>query len=259
MDAHPVGEEVELVAAISELAAILEHATLRLAKPAGPLVVLYSGGLDSSVLAWILRSRPETVLHTIGRIDSPDLLAAASGAKQLGLPWSERRLGDEEIRAAEQRWYGLLGAVPEPEHSVQLALALAFETAPSERVLLGQGADELFWGYARIRSAPIAEAERLAQRALQKLLATDLPLTERLAQATGRTLLLPYLDQEVRTRLGSFPAQSHYSDQESKPLLRKVARELGVPLPARERPKSAIQYGSRIAQVLHRKPDRPLG
>jgi asparagine synthase (glutamine-hydrolysing) len=257
MDARALAEAGKPAAAISGLAAALERATLRLAEPPGPLVVLYSGGVDSSVLAWILRARPETVLHTIGRPDSPDLLAAAEGSKEIGLTWSERRLGAEEIRAAERRWGELLGRVPEPEHSVQLALALAFETAPSERVLLGQGADELFWGYARIRSAPIAEAERLAQTALVKLLATDLPLSERLAVQTGHTLLLPYLDPEVRARLSGFPPQSHYSDQESKPLLRKVARELGVPLPARERPKSAIQYGSRIAQALQRERGRP--
>jgi asparagine synthase (glutamine-hydrolysing) len=257
MDARAVAKGGELAAAISGLAAALERATLRLAEPSGPVVVLYSGGVDSSVLAWILRARPQTVLHTIGRPDSPDLLAAAAGSKEIGLPWSEHRLSAEEIRAAERRWDELLGGVPEPAHSVQLALALAFETAPAERVLLGQGADELFWGYARIRAAPIAEAERLAQRALAKLLATDLPMTKRLAQQTGHTLLLPYLDHEVRTRLSSFPPQSHSCDHESKPLLRKVARELRVPLLARERPKSAIQYGSRIAQALHREQGRP--
>ncbi|MCI4346028.1 MAG: asparagine synthase-related protein [Thermoplasmata archaeon] len=250
MEARPAtGAEFD-AGLVGELRHALVAATLRLTEPPGPITILYSGGLDSSVLAWILRARPRTQLLTIGREGSQDLVAAEATSEELGLPWTGHRLEEQQIRDAGPRWASALGSVREPERSVQLAFALAFEAAGSRRLVLGQGADELFWGYARVRSAPVEEAGRLAEQALEKLLAQDLPLTGRLASATGHELLLPYLDKEVRDCVAAFPLGAHHDRIAGKPMLRQVARALGVPLSACERPKRAIQYGTGIGQAL---------
>ncbi|MCI4363050.1 MAG: asparagine synthase C-terminal domain-containing protein [Thermoplasmata archaeon] len=237
---------------VAGLARILADATARLAGAGVPITILFSGGLDSSVLAWILRTRPATELLTIGREGTQDLLAAQAVSAEIGLPWRARILTAEEIRDGARRWFEMVGPLREPERSVQLSLALAFESAGTRYLLLGQGADELFWGYARFRRADPWEAERLARLALEKLLSSDLPLTQRVAAACGRELLLPYLEMEVRAFVGTFSADAHCSPEESKPLLRKVARELGVPSAGQTRAKRAIQYGTGIARVLER-------
>jgi len=53
----------------------------------GPVGVLFSGGVDSAILAWALRDRPRTTLFTLGTAGATDLGSAESAARIVGLPW----------------------------------------------------------------------------------------------------------------------------------------------------------------------------
>lgn len=232
------------------LARRLEEVTRTLAGTGDELVILYSGGIDSSILAWALRDRANTQLVTIGLPGTTDLRAARRGADLIQLPWTGIELSSQQLTEAWARWAPFLLRRPEPSRSVQFSLAIAFGQTPPGRLLLGQGADELFWGYARFERLDVATATAEAASALHSLLEEELPLTRRLAGELGRVLVLPYLEPGWLEAVLRVPPHFHLPSRSRKPVLRQIAARLGLPASLVETPKKAIQYGSGISAAL---------
>ena len=225
-----------------------------LIQPAGPVAVLYSGGLDSSLIAWELRNRPETVLATVGLPGSSDLVAAADGSGRIGLPWVGTTLGEErlvELRAVHR---SALAQLPPSRRSLFLAIAAAVLSAPPGRILCGQGADELFLGYAHFRELSPAEAEARSRRDLDHLLGNDWPWTQRLAQGAGRSVESPYLDPGFVRAAHRVPIIERLPADTPKACLRRLAARRGVPPELVGRPKRALQFGSGIDAWWRRRP-----
>jgi asparagine synthase (glutamine-hydrolysing) len=142
--------------------------------------------------------------------------------------------------------------LPEPRRSVLWALAFAFEACSTRDVLLGQGADELFGGYAHFEGLTPPEAVQRSESDWRQLIDQDWPATIRLATQIGRTAGSPYLDGEVSGYVRSLPIPRREFGGERKALLRAVGRSLGVPEALLARPKRAMQYGTRIAKEIQR-------
>ncbi len=229
----------------------------RAARDSGELTVLFSGGVDSSLIAWVLRPvRPR--LFTIGASGSADLESARSGARELGLPLEEGLVDGSRVRRALHQWAKELVLLKEPARSVTVATALALEMAPPGRLLMGQGADELFLGYAHFRGLSATES-RLRQLAdWSALVDRDWPRAQRIARALGRELVSPYLDPEVEAAAHACAASLLGKEGEPmKPVLRSAARALGLPDSLATRPKKALQYGSGVTRLL-READRTV-
>lgn len=240
---------------VGDLAELLRAAVAR--STAGePCAILYSGGLDSSVLAHLAREvRPRLVV--VGRTGAHDLAAARSGAEALGLPLAVCALESGAVLEAAKRWAAELEGADATGRAVAVGLAIGLEATPTPRVLCGQGADELFLGYAHFRglSPAAAAAQRWAD--LDRLETADWPRARRIAERLGRTLIAPYLDPSFRTAALATPMARHLPlGGTSKPLLRDVARALGLPEELVVRPKKALQVGSGIARELRGPPRR---
>jgi asparagine synthase (glutamine-hydrolysing) len=216
-----------------------------------PLSLLFSGGLDSSLLAWSVRGRSAPVrLETIGVGDAPDLAAAESAARIIGLPWRPHRLTVKELGATARRFSGELAGLREPARSVALAVAAALERTDPRLVLCGQGADELFWGYAHFVGASETEGNARAGRDFERLVREDWPRALRMAAKLRRTLRSPYLDDEFVRAARALPPWVHSSrGGPTKPALRSLARGLGLPETLAARPKRALQYGSGVRRA----------
>ncbi|MCI4318061.1 MAG: asparagine synthase C-terminal domain-containing protein, partial [Thermoplasmata archaeon] len=117
--------------------------------PPAPTTLLYSGGVDSSLVAHAARSVAAIRLLTVGVEGSTDVRDAESGAAWLGLPWRSVQVGPSDVR--EVLATHDLAQQAEPARSVLVSLAVAIRASGSERILVGQGADELFGGYAHFR------------------------------------------------------------------------------------------------------------
>ncbi|HEV2448817.1 MAG TPA: asparagine synthase C-terminal domain-containing protein [Thermoplasmata archaeon] len=237
---------MEAADAVERLSTELRTAVDRTVPRSGGISVLYSGGLDSSILAWLLRHRPSTHLLTIGLPGSHDLGAGKRGAELLGLPWTGRELPPELDPASPRLRAAVAEEPPTRLASVQLAFELALAAAPEPVVVTGQGADELFWGYAHFRGLASTEGPARAAQDLDRLLQVDWPETERIAAAAGRRLVAPYLDPDFRTRVARVDAAIFQWSSESKPLLRRIALHLGLPPELARRPKKAMQYGTGV-------------
>jgi asparagine synthase (glutamine-hydrolysing) len=217
-----------------------------------PVTVLFSGGVDSGLIAWELRSRPATSLVTVGVAGAADLEAAARSAPEIGLPWSAVEVAPEEVLEMAARIRAELVGTAPVRASIFVAFALGLAAAPPGALLCGQGADELFLGYAHFRGL---SNEAMAERArddLRRLLEEDWPRTERIARRLGRTVQAPYLDPDFIAAADAIPIARRAPDVVSKPLLRRWAAHRNVPGRIANRSKKALQFGSGVERVLRR-------
>jgi len=222
---------------------------------AGDLAVAFSGGIDSGLLA----ARFDAPLYVVGFPDSHDIEAARSGAALL----------DREVRVVELDHGTLETAVPRVATAIdrtnpmdiQIALplfVLAEQVSADgfDRLALGQAADELFGGYAKVENA--LDDHRVAadtvRGARDELLGTipDQFERDRLAlRAAGVDPVTPFAhDRVVRAAL-SLGGDHLVRDGIRKWALRRAAR-LWLPEELASREKKALQYGTLVSRELDR-------
>lgn len=222
--------------------------------------VLLSGGVDSTLLARSLLDHLDLDAVAIGPDGGAELAAAADAAAWLGVRIRLVRIGSADVSAVIDDQKLGLGDLDEPQRSVQVALGLAFRGARRRTLFVGQGADELFGGYAHFRGLSASGSEVRRRIDLDRLCSRDWPFTRTLASLLGRELRAPFLDDEfVEVAIG-LPIERTPPGELTKGLFRRWAIHRGIPQMIAERPKRAIQYGSRVALWLDRRDrriDRP--
>jgi asparagine synthase (glutamine-hydrolysing) len=234
----------------SRLDAALLSASEKLLPPSTTVGVLFSGGLDSSFLAKFLSRVWPVRLETIGVSDSPDFHAAREGADLLRLPWDFHEVGLKDIRDVRQRFRSRLEGLSEPRRSVAISFALALDKASGHCLVCGQGADELFLGYAHYRGHSTSERRILQLDDLNRLRRDDWPLTQQLAIACRRKLVAPFLAEAIQDVILPLPESYLVETRNTKPLLRAWARRHGLPEKLVARPKRALQYGTGVARLV---------
>jgi len=264
---HPTDKPVP--EALEPLARALRTATADACEFTDDIALLFSGGLDSSLAAllacrWRLKAGLALPrLYVAGLKGSHDLAAAASAVELLeGVLGEKLELKVVEVMSVEARkgLEELLEVIGPDPLALGFMLPLYFAAMAANEPLLisGQGADELFGGYARY---PQMTHERLAREMesdIRGLMEGGLERDRKVARAAGKELSCPYLDPQVVAAAEAFSAEARRgpSDGGGKALLRVVAEALGLPLELARRPKKAAQYGSGFERIVkaHFKP-----
>lgn len=222
------------------------------------VAIAFSGGLDSATLAAVAKEKVEVHLITVSAgADSPDLGAAREAAQALDLPLQEVALDEKTLLDNALHCQRLMdGTLTDLELMAGLwSVAEAAHGAGFSTLLTGSGAEETFIGYNKYYEA--AERGLDVQVVLDEELRT-LPLRDvARARAVCRhwevEVRAPFLDDALVQAVRQVPVSERLGTREmKKPILRKLAAELGVPDCARLRPKKAMQYGSKIHSVLER-------
>ena len=211
-------------------------------------VVAFSGGVDSALVAH-LAGLP---CVTVGLRGSHDVMWAEKAARMLGLDLEIVTPTENEVAEALAR---VARAIPDPENPVEASIAttLSFVAAWAAehghtRILAGQGADELFGGYARYLSSPdlAAELERdFSDHGRQR--ARD----QAVAALHGTYFSMPYLDVRVVRAARAIPAGEKVRGGVRKHPLREIA-ERHIPAEIARAEKKAMQYGSGIWRAMQR-------
>jgi asparagine synthase (glutamine-hydrolysing) len=208
-------------------------------------VTALSGGVDSSLVA-CLAGLP---CIAVGTDTAHDLRQAAMAAGTMGLQCEQVILTPAQI---EDALVTVLGLIPDrtPVHaSIAVTLYCVADWASSRgyhRILTGQGADELFGGYARYLSTPTLEADLTRDfLALEQQAARD----QAVAGARGVWFSYPYLDTRVVRAARAIPAEQKVHKGVRKWPLRTVA-ERYIPQKIAWYDKKAMQYGSGVWKVI---------
>ncbi len=241
---------------------------IRITASKGYIGLLYSGGIDSSIIGKILGDiyHPSTIMAgSVGLRKSHDIINAAKGASELKINFVPQIL-DLDILSKTLSQLKKMNFIQNPVHlSVAIPMYLAIkklkEEYAIESIFLGQGADELFGGYNRY----ILEIEKTGFKFLNKMMMDDLdtliqeqlPMERVIAKKLDVKLHYPYLDQKVITYAHSFQVTQHIIITQNdeiirKALLRKLAEKIGLTREIYLQQKKAIQYGSGTVRLLRR-------
>jgi len=202
--------------------------------------VLLSGGLDTSILAFLARAR---VGFTVALKDSPasDLVYSEKVANLLGIQHKKMEFTTEKALAVLPQIIGILKtfdlALPN-DLSIYFAIKLARENR-IDSVMTGDGADELFAGYSYMAELPPKDLGRYIKKLLQNWHFS----ANELGRALGVEIRQPFLDEDfVRFALEISP-ELKVQDRVGKYILRKSFESL-LPAEIVWRRKEPIEYGS---------------
>lgn len=225
-----------------------------------PVGVFLSGGLDSSLVAAIAarvyEARGERLqTFAVGTVDSPDLAAARLVAEHIGSDHHERTYTAADalqyvpvvVRSIESFDPSLVrSAVPN-------YLLAEFTARHVKVVLTGEGADELFAGYAYYRDffddGETLHAELV--RTVESLHNLNLQRCDRVTMAHGLEARVPFLDREViEWGLRVPPAYKIGAEGQMEKHLLRTAFDGWLPDALLWRDKAEFGDGSGAADVL---------
>ena len=204
-----------------------------------PVTVAFSGGIDSSLVAFLARKFIDVELIAVGTPNSYDLEAATSAAKMIDM-----KLRTIVVEPSEMVLEGLnmqkeLELSP-IEVEFMLPFWIAAKNSTNPILMCGQGADELFGGYARFRKK---DAQKDLAKEVNDLIKRLPDREKKITDSFNRNLSCPYLSKDVIKAAERFTIEERIGKIGKVPL-REAASKLKLPKDIANRKKKAAQYGS---------------
>ncbi len=216
------------------------------------VALAFSGGLDSSVMAFFSSKYSSPRLYVVGEEGSTDLLNAREASQVLDLPLVEIELTQDIVEESLPNVIQVIKTTNPVQVSYKLPEYFVAKVAKERTILFGHGADELFGGYSRYEGTSPEDLTTNMQSDLEKLLRDDLPLDERICRAFGKRFEYPFLSASVVEAAMECPLDLKVSDEGRKIVLRKVAKSVGFPEKMFTRKKKAAQYGTGTIRLIRR-------
>ena len=229
------------------------------------LGVIFSGGVDSSILALFLQEiscnkKLDITLYAVGREGSKDLDAAKYAAEYLGLPLKTQIIDEDLIKEHVGEVVSAIGDDNLMKVGVGLTTYFATKMASGDGqkvAISGQGADELFGGYNRyLKSFEEGNLALEIREDISNMYHVNLERDDACAMLNSVELRLPFLDKSLVEYAINLPDKNKISgtgDVLRKNILRKLAFNEGLDTEIAYRPKKAAQYGTGIDKILRKK------
>jgi len=216
------------------------------------LAVAFSGGVDSALVA----AETAAPLHVVGFPGSNDVEAARESADLMGRDLTVHELELSDVENAVPSVARAIGRTNAMDVAIALPLYLVAERVDARRLALGQGADELFGGYAKVEKAPDdprtdADTVLGARDEVLRTLPAQLERDIRVVRAAGVEPVTPLLYDDVVRAALSLPENLLVFEGVRKRALRDVAADR-LPETVAYRKKKAVQYGSLVSRELDR-------
>ena len=211
------------------------------------IAVAYSGGLDSSVIVAIALEYAKVKCYTCainGSLDSRKAgdYAAEDRADHVVISLSDKDLIDWVATASN-----MLGSTDPTRIAYTLPVLCVLEGSEEKCILAGNGADELFGGYAKYLDAE--NPSQMMVLDLEKMLQEGSLLSTH-ATAFGKRIGFPFASRDVISFAERTPLKEKIDKNGRKLILRETARLMC--LPSYNRPKKAAQYSSGILKEIKR-------
>ncbi len=212
--------------------------------------IMFSGGLDSSVLAILARKHCDVMLYTLGNEKSHDSVWSAECAHMIDLPLTLIRYSEKDVRDSLGNVILKHGMTRARWVSTFVAFDLALRNIREGNVICGQGADEAFGGYRKYTESPDPRAQMDSD--ISALVEEEMPEYRKMAGHYGKSLIAPFLEPGILGLAAAVPANQSLGPEGNKLVLREAAEIIGVPGMMATRPKKAMQYGSGVSAAIKR-------
>ena len=216
--------------------------------------ILYSGALDSTVLAKICKDLgKDFTCYTIGFKDSKDIIYSEKAAKLLNLKLKIKILSVEDLQNALSDVVKIINNTNPVYVSIACVtyLALKFAKDNNDKIVInGLGAEEIFCGYKRNLKENEDEIHKESWRGLREMWKVDLERDYLISKNLGINVLTPFMDKDLIVNSMKIDPSLKINNGMKKIILRKYAEKLDIHREIAYRPKTAGQYGSKINDEL---------
>jgi asparagine synthase (glutamine-hydrolysing) len=223
--------------------------------------IIFSGGIDSVVIAWLAKKMvKEVVCYTGGVHGSSDIVFARQIAKKLDLKLRVNELTNDEVEQLIPEIIDTIEDTNAGQIEVAIPVYAAVKLAHEDGInvmLTGQGADELFGGYPWY--AKVLEKEgyqKLREHMTEDLLLLyreTLEREDKITMAHSIEMREPFLDMKIIRLSMQMDLKLNVKgvdDTIGKHVHRKLAQRLGIPRNIAYRIKEAAQHGSGMHDVV---------
>ncbi len=236
---------------IAEFKRLLSEAVRKQVQTALPLAVMFSGGIDSSLMLHLARKYHSNVTaFTIGLDGATDIPFAEQYCSELGIPHHVYKLNQEELVkmlptvAVGAEFFEGIDAMDAcvAYFGYRLAREKGFKVA-----LCGEGSDEVLAGYDLFRTHPDPEALKCYR--VHNLHRTDLQRVDRASMLNSVEARVPFLDKEFLEFAYHLPMSFKMRNGVEKWILRE-AFQGDLPDYLIDRPKVRMPEGSGVKNIL---------
>ena len=243
---------------IKRLILLIEYA-IKKRVPNKKFGLLFSGGIDSTLIALILKRLGYKFTCYTAAIDDPsvkqseDLEYAIKVAKSLGLKLKIRRIKVKDVES----YLKIVPKIIESSNVVKVGVALTFYLAcnlakndGAKVIFSGLGSEEIFAGYERHLNAQNINKECLS--GLLKMYERDTYRDDVITMYNNLELRLPFLDKKLIKYALRISQKFKINGENKKVILRELAEKFGLKKEFAWRKKRAAQYGSRFDKAIER-------
>src|SRR3989338_9236164 len=241
-----------------ELAVAISNAVKK--RAAAKAGVLFSGGVDSSLIAFILKKlNCSFTCYTVGIENSDDILWGQKVAKEYRFNFKYKIFSLDELEKIVKETIKILNDADIIKVSVGSVLYAAGRLALSDgnSVLFGGlGSEELFAGYQRheeaLKGNDFEALHKECWNGLRNMWSRDLTRDFAIAKHLGLDLRTPFLDKELIKAAMNIHPMLKLDSKNKKVILREAAEFIGLNKEFAWRKKQAAQYGSNFVNGIEK-------
>ncbi|MCD6575776.1 MAG: asparagine synthase [Nanoarchaeota archaeon] len=218
--------------------------------------LFFSGGLDSSIVGKLIKDMGIDVIPiTVGEQRSEDVITAKEIAKLIFKKHVIVNTNKDIIKEIIPKVIKITGEKDAITVSVGCVIYLAAKYASKlglKKIFTGAGSDELFAGYKSHEEALEKGWDEVQDECKRRIegIKKDIQRDEKICNHFGLKVETPFLDDKVIEIALKIPPQEKISKDEKKILLRKLAKEIGLPSIVYLRKKKAAQYGTKVQKMI---------